>query len=74
MLLAFVALAFAASSALALTPSPNWHDQVLYQIVTDRFFNGDPANDALEGAYNPADGARTHGGDFKGIQSKLDYL
>ncbi|MCC6653479.1 MAG: hypothetical protein IT348_20175 [Candidatus Eisenbacteria bacterium] len=72
-LLAAFALAFA-SPALALTPSPVWRDQVIYQIVTDRFFNGDPANDAVEGAYNPADGYRTHGGDFKGIQAKLDYL
>lgn len=61
--------------ARALTPSPDdWRDLVIYQVITDRFANGDPANDAVEGGYDPADGARTHGGDFAGLRSKLDYL
>lgn len=73
-LLACLSLFAAARPALALTPSPVWKDQVIYQVVTDRFFNGNPANDAVEGSYNPADGARTHGGDFAGLRQKLDYL
>src|SRR5262249_23361888 len=65
----------AASIAGADTPSPgDWRDIVIYQIVTDRFANGNPANDAVEGNYAPADGAKIHGGDFAGIQSRLDYL
>lgn len=69
------AAAFAAVPARALTPSPaDWRDVVLYQVITDRFANGDVANDAIEGQYAPADGARIHGGDFAGIVAKLDYL
>ncbi len=65
----------AATAARALTPSPaDWRDVVLYQVITDRFANGDPANDALEGGYVPSDGAKTHGGDFAGLTQKLDYL
>src|SRR5262245_40415151 len=61
--------------ARAATPSPaDWRDLVLYQVITDRFANGNPANDAVEGNYAPADGNKIHGGDFAGIQSKLDYL
>lgn len=56
-------------------PSPaDWRDQVVYQIVTDRFANGDAANDAVEGNYDPANGSRIHGGDFRGLEQKLDYL
>jgi alpha-amylase len=59
----------------ALTPSPaDWRDLVIYQVLTDRFQNGNPANDAIEGGYAPADGARIHGGDFAGLEAKLDYL
>lgn len=58
----------------ALTASPDWRDQVIYQVITDRFANGNTANDAVEGNYNPAGGAQIHGGDFKGIEGKLDYL
>ncbi len=63
------------SPALAGTPSPaSWRDITIYQIVTDRFRNGDPSNDNLGGSYDPADGSRTHGGDFQGLQEKLDYI
>ncbi|MFH1278372.1 MAG: alpha-amylase family glycosyl hydrolase [Candidatus Eisenbacteria bacterium] len=59
----------------AATPSPNdWRDQSIYQILTDRFFDGDPSNNALEGYYDPSDGARIHGGDWAGIEEKLDYI
>lgn len=61
--------------APVLTPSPaDWRDIVIYQILTDRFADGVPGNNAAEGNYLPADGARIHGGDFAGIEAKLDYL
>ena len=49
----------------------DWRDQVIYQIMVDRFENGDPNND-----YNvePSVPARYHGGDWQGIINKLDYL
>lgn len=48
---------------------------VLYLIMTDRFADGDTANDEVGGD----DGGRAqprgwHGGDLKGIESHLDYL
>ncbi len=49
----------------------DWRDQVIYQIVIDRFENGDPNND-----YNvePSVPGRYHGGDWQGVIDKLDYL
>jgi neopullulanase len=48
---------------------------VLYLITPDRFANGDPSNDNLEGAQAARDrsGSR-HGGDVKGIINHFDYL
>ncbi len=51
-----------------------WQSQSIYQIVTDRFFDGNPANDNAEGTYAPNDPTGVHGGDFAGIEQKLDYL
>jgi alpha-amylase len=49
----------------------DWRDQVIYQILVDRFENGDPAND-----YNvePTIPGRYQGGDWQGIIDRLDYL
>jgi alpha-amylase len=49
----------------------DWRDQVIYQIMVDRFANGDSDND-----YNiePTVPARYHGGDWQGIIDRLDYL
>lgn len=53
-----------------------WQRQSIYQIITDRFFDGDPANNSADGNYDPAghSGTSVHGGDFKGIEQKLDYI
>jgi glycosidase len=51
-----------------------WQAQSIYQIVTDRFFDGDPANNNADGNYNPRNNTSVHGGDFKGIEQKLDYI
>ena len=56
-------------------PSPaDWRDVVLYQIITDRFANGDPTNDNVEGNFDADDPWGVHGGDFDGIRARLDYL
>jgi len=59
-------------------PSGNelWQRQSIYQIITDRFYDGDPSNDNADGNYDPAghSGTSVHGGDFKGIEEKLDYI
>lgn len=48
---------------------------VLYLITPDRFANGDPSNDNLEGAMvdRQRSGGR-HGGDIRGIINNFDYL
>jgi alpha-amylase len=53
-----------------------WQAQSIYQIITDRFYDGDPANDNADGNFDPAghSGTSVHGGDFKGIEEKLDYI
>jgi glycosidase len=51
-----------------------WRTQSIYQIITDRFYDGNPSNDNVEGTYNPADPRAVHGGDFQGIEQKLDYI
>lgn len=49
----------------------DWRDEVIYQIVVDRFADGDPNNNwnvdyRKEAAY--------HGGDWQGIIDRLDYI
>src|SRR5687768_12432035 len=54
--------------------SPDWRDQVVYFVMTDRFDDGDPRNnDQGAGEYDPTDGARWSGGDFAGPARRLDY-
>jgi glycosidase len=53
--------------------------QTIYQIVTDRFFNGDTTNDNPAQSAGLFDATQTNwhlywGGDLAGIQQKLSYL
>ena len=56
----------------------DWDEAVIYFAVTDRFFDGDASNnDAYRvGDYNKGEkgGSSYHGGDFAGLNQKLDYL
>mgnify|MGYP001942375884 CR=1 FL=1 len=53
----------------------DWRDEIVYQIVVDRFDDGDPGNDVLEGiGPEPDDLARFQGGDWRGVRDRLDYL
>jgi glycosidase len=56
--------------------NPLWQRQSIYQIVTDRFYDGDSSNNNADGNYDPSghSGTSVHGGDFKGIEQKLDYI
>lgn len=50
---------------------------VIYQLVPDRFANGDPKNDDVNGMLEKADRSHPygrHGGDLKGMTDHLDYL
>jgi alpha-amylase len=57
-------------------PNKFWQAQSIYQIITDRFYDGDTNNDNAEGTYAPSGngGSSVHGGDFEGIEQKLDYI
>lgn len=62
--------------------NPNRHqgfgpEDVIYLITPDRFANGDPTNDRVEGMpdeFDPANDSARHGGDLQGIIDHLDYL
>jgi len=50
---------------------------VMYLITPDRFANGDPANDSVEGYGDEAnrdDDYGRHGGDIEGVRQHLDYI
>lgn len=56
----------------------DWDEAVIYFAVTDRFFDGDAGNNDAYGVgdYNIGEkgGSSYHGGDFAGLNQKLDYL
>jgi alpha-amylase len=60
-------------------PSPtDWRNENIYQILTDRYYDGNPSNDNVEAShgspYSPTTNNGINGGDFQGIQMKLDYI
>ena len=59
------------------TPSPsNWRFP-FYTIFLDRFVNGDPSNDNINGTafeHDPSSNQMRHGGDLEGLIDTLDYL
>lgn len=68
------ALGWAAEPASREETAEFWRKQSIYQLLTDRFFNGDPSNDNAGGRFSPAKPWGAHGGDFAGIIEKLDYI
>ncbi len=56
-------------------PSPDWREQIIYFVMTDRFADGDARNnDQGAGEYDPKRNTRYNGGDLKGLTGKLDYI
>lgn len=49
----------------------DWRDEIIYQLFTDRFADGDPSNN-----YNVdlTRWGKYHGGDWQGVIDKMDYL
>ncbi len=74
----FAAAGFCWAMLVSAQSVPNtfWQAQSIYQIITDRFYDGDTNNDNAEGTYAPSGngGSSVHGGDFEGIEQKLDYI
>lgn len=48
-----------------------WKDEIIYFVLTDRFYNGNKKNDY---DVRPNDPHAYHGGDLEGVIKKLDYL
>lgn len=60
-------------------PSPSdWREMPIYQLITDRFADGDPSNGRhwphFLADHDPRDMTYRHGGDFRGLEAKLDYI
>lgn len=57
-------------------PSPSdWRALSIYQLLTDRFVDGDPRNNELyDDDFDVRDMSFRHGGDFAGIRQKLPYI
>jgi alpha-amylase len=51
-------------------PDGDWRDEVIYQLLVDRFANGSAGNDF---SLDPAPG-KWHGGDWQGLEERLPYL
>lgn len=49
----------------------DWRDEVIYQLMVDRFADGDINNDPT---VQPGSLSRYQGGDWKGVEDHLDYL
>ena len=49
----------------------DWRDEVIYQLMVDRFANGDVNNDW---GVEPGHLGRWQGGDWQGVIDRLDYL
>jgi glycosidase len=72
--LVFVTVAFAVS-----TFAQDFKKQVIYQVVTDRFFDGDTTNDNPAESPGLFDSTHTQwqaywGGDLAGVQQQLSYI
>ncbi|MBX7247024.1 MAG: hypothetical protein K1X53_16115 [Candidatus Sumerlaeaceae bacterium] len=77
--IALVAVALVAfcfpSVCLAQFASPaDWRDETIYQIITDRWDDGNSANNSTHATYGPVNGQQSHGGDFAGLKKRLYYL
>src|SRR5229473_2381708 len=63
----------------AAANAQDYKKQVIYQIITDRFFNGDTTNDNPSQSSGLFDSTKTNwqlywGGDLAGIKQKMSYL
>lgn len=65
----------AAATTAVPSPGPLAEGDVIYQVLVDRFSDGDSTNNNQgAGEYNPSDLGFYHGGDWKGLTQKLDYI
>jgi glycosidase len=86
MVLSLCAAALFASASGSAAPAADFRqrlaeDEIVYFLLPDRFENGDPSNDhggltggRLKTGYDPTAQGFYHGGDLRGVLSRLDYL
>ncbi|MCB9760522.1 MAG: alpha-amylase [Alphaproteobacteria bacterium] len=55
------------------TEVDDWRDEVIYQVIVDRFANGDVNND-FNVTHDPTNLNRYMGGDWQGLIDRVDYL
>lgn len=70
----FSTTVFAASYSNAdasVENSASFSTDTIYQIVTDRFFDGDTSNNPTGEIYDPSNNRKYHGGDWAGITQKI---
>jgi glycosidase len=74
-----LAIALLSLTCCATSFAQDFRKQVIYQIITDRFYDGDPSNNNPPQSPGMFDPTKTNwqaywGGDFAGIRLKLPYL
>lgn len=52
--------------------SASFSTDTIYQIVTDRFYDGDPSNNPSGDIFDKNDPRKYHGGDWAGITDKIE--
>jgi glycosidase len=79
--LTLVVLGMVLGKAQAVTPTPT--NEMIYFVMLDRFANGDATNDygsagsrasVSQSGFKPSDSGYYHGGDIKGLSSKISYI
>ncbi|HEV7842634.1 MAG TPA: alpha-amylase family glycosyl hydrolase, partial [Pyrinomonadaceae bacterium] len=78
-ILAVLLLLFLLPLAQLTSRAADFKRETIYQIITDRFFDGDTANNNPAQSSGLYDSTRTNwraywGGDLAGIQQKMSYL
>ena len=70
---AILALLLGAAAPAAF--AADFRDESIYLVLTDRYADGDPANNDVFGdEYRPGDLRYYQGGDFKGLMENLDHI
>ncbi|WP_310604609.1 alpha-amylase family glycosyl hydrolase [Anaerosporobacter sp.] len=64
--------AAATSTDAEVTNTASFSTDVIYQIVTDRFFDGDTSNNPTGSIFDKSNLQKYHGGDWAGITQKLN--
>lgn len=74
-LLLSAALACWAGALAPRLPAADFREETIYFVMTDRYVDGDPANNSLYGdEYRPGDLKYYQGGDFKGLMENLGHI